>query len=282
MAVTTQLIRELRERTGAGMMECKKQLTACDGDLEAAIDALRKAGQAKAAKKAGRVTAEGLVAVRVENNKGWIAEVNCETDFVARDAHFQAFVQQVLETAAASSGKDTAALRDTLEPARLELFQKIRENINIRRTANLEGDLVGSYIHSDQRTAAIVALKGGNEQLAHDLAMHVVAQAPMVCHKDDMPQDVLKRETSVLQSQAEESGKPPAVIEKMVAGRLKNFLKETVLLEQTFIKPELGTIEQMLKDAGAEILGFVRYKVGEGIEKEEVDFAAEVQAVAGH
>lgn len=281
MAVTTQLIRELRERTGAGMMECKKQLVACDGDLEAAIDALRKSGQAKAAKKAGRVTAEGLVAVRVETNKAWMAEVNCETDFVARDDHFKAFVQKVLDTAASSAGKDTAALQEMLEPARVELFQKIRENINIRRTACLEGDVLGSYVHSNQRVAAIVALKGGNPELAHDLAMHVVAQTPMVCRKEDMPQDALEREASVLRAQAEESGKPPAVVEKMVAGRLKNFLKESVLLEQVFIKPEQGTIEQMLKESGAEVLGFVRYTVGEGIEKKEVDFAAEVHAAAG-
>lgn len=283
MPVSASQVKELRERTGAGMMECKRHLEACDGNLEAAIDALRKAGQAKAVKKSGRVAAEGLVAVRTgaESNMSVLVEVNSETDFTARDDHFAKFVEQLLDQAESSPEKDLAALSEAMEPARLTLIQQVGENINIRRLTRIQGEIVGRYVHGDQRIAVLVALKGGDQKLAHEIAMHIAASAPLVRSQEELSQEILKKEEEIFRSQAEASGKPSAIVEKMVAGRIKSFLKEKSLLDQPFVKDTSISVRQMLENAGAEVVEFARYELGEGIEKQVSDFAAEVQATAG-
>ncbi len=281
-AVSASMVKELRERTGLGMMECKKALVEAGGDIELAIEELRKSSGMKAAKKAGRTAADGVVAAKVaeDGSYGVLVEVNSETDFVARDDNFLAFVNKVVDKAFEDKQGDVAALMSgDLESAREALVQKIGENISVRRISVVEGEgAVGSYVHSNNRIGVLVALKGGDVEVARDVAMHVAAVNPQVAKPDDMPADMIEKEREIYTAQAQESGKPPEIIEKMIEGRIRKFLAENSLTEQAFVKDPDTTVGKLLKGAGADILGFVRLEVGEGIEKEEVDFAAEVAA----
>jgi elongation factor Ts len=284
--ISASMVKELRERTGLGMMECKKALVEAGGDIEKAIEELRKSSGMKAAKKAGRTAADGVAAARVadDGSYGVLVEVNCETDFVARDGNFLEFVQEVLAKAFVSKQTQVAALMEgELESARQALVQKIGENIGVRRIALVAADngVVGCYVHSTNKIAVLVALKGGDAELAKDVAMHIAAVNPPVVRAEDMPADVVAKEKEIYLAQARESGKPEEILEKMVAGRIKKFLSESALVEQPFVKDPDITVGALVKKAGAEVLSFVRYEVGEGIEKEEVDFAAEVAAAAG-
>ncbi|MGB4248735.1 MAG: translation elongation factor Ts [Pseudohongiellaceae bacterium] len=287
--ITAGMVKELRERTGLGMMDCKKALVEADGDMEKAIDDLRKASGLKAAKKAGRIAAEGIVLTKVseDGNFGVIVEVNSETDFVARDANFLNFANVVLEKAFSSKQSDVAALMaGELENAREALVQKIGENINVRRVQvvefkNINDGIVDAYVHSNNRIAVLVALKGGDDSLAKDIAMHVAAVNPLVVRSEDVPKELLAKESEIYSAQARESGKPEEIIEKMIQGRLRKYVAEVSLLDQPFVKDGEITVAALLKKAGADVVSFIRYEVGEGIEKEEVDFAQEVAAAAG-
>jgi len=286
-AVTAALVKELRERTGLGMMECKKALVEAEGDIERAIDDLRKSGQAKAAKKAGRTAAEGAIAVAVsgDGKTAIMVEINSETDFVARDDNFLGFANKVAE-AALAAGKTEAAdiagveLADgsTVEQAREALIQKIGENIQVRRAAILSAEsALGAYVHGG-KIGVLVALKGGDEALGRDVAMHVAAVAPQVVNPSEVPESDLEREKEIIRAQPDMAGKPAEIVEKMLGGRIQKFLKEISLVEQPFVKDPNTTVGKLVKDAGAEIQAFTRLVVGEGIEKEETDFAAEVMA----
>ena len=281
--MSVALVKELRERTGLGMMECKKALAAAGNDVEKAIEELRKSSGMKAAKKAGRTAAEGVVAVRLADDAsfGALLEVNSETDFAARDAGFLGFVEQVTDAAFTARQDDVAALMDgQLEQDREALVQKIGENIGVRRIALMSSDdgVVGSYVHGTNRIAVLVKLKGGDADLAKDVAMHVAAVNPRVVSPDDMPAEVVEKEKEIFTAQAQDSGKPAEIIEKMIGGRIKKFLAENSLIDQPFVKDPDVTVGKLVAAAGAEVLAFQRYEVGEGIEKEEVDFAAEVAA----
>jgi len=277
--VTASLVKELRDRTGLGMMECKKALTEAGADIDKAIEDLRKSSGMKAAKKAGRTAADGVVAFKAENNFGLLLEVNSETDFVARDEGFQDFVSSVLEVAYSAKETDIAKLMaGELESAREALVQKIGENISPRRAAMIEAPVVGGYVHSNNRIAVLVGLSGATAELAKDVAMHVAAVNPAVVNSADMPADVVAAEKEIYAAQARESGKPEEIIEKMIAGRVAKFLKESSLVDQPFVKDPDTSVGKLVNAAGADVLSFVRYEVGEGIEVEEVDFAAEVAA----
>ena len=280
--ISVSMVKELRERTGLGMMECKKALAAAGGDIEAAIEEMRKNSGMKAAKKAGRTAAEGVVAARVadDGSYGLLVEVNSETDFAARDANLLAFVSQVADKAFADKQTDVAALIEgDLGDAREALVQKIGENISVRRSVVLDSEgVVGSYVHSNNRIAVLVSLKGGDAELAKDIAMHVAAVNPQVTRSEDMPQEIVDKEKDIIKSQPDMEGKPEAIVEKMMVGRINKFLKENSLLDQPFVKNPDLTVGQLAKEGSAEVVSFIRYEVGEGIEKEEVDFAAEVAA----
>lgn len=279
--ITAALVKELRERTSLGMMECKNALVESNGDVEEAIEILRKAGSMKAAKKAGRTAAEGVVLVKIasDNSMGVMVEVNSETDFAAKEANFSNFAKKVLDKAFETKEPDVTKLMDSeMEDARLGLVQKIGENISVRRVACAveEGLTVGSYVHSNNKIAVLVSLRGGDESLAKDIAMHVAAVNPLVVNAEEVPAEVLSKESEIYTAQAAESGKPADIIEKMVSGRLRKFIEEVTLTEQAFVKDPDIKISKMVKDANAEILGFTRFEVGEGIEVAQVDFAAEV------
>ncbi|OOE83039.1 translation elongation factor Ts [Salinivibrio sp. PR6] len=273
--VTAALVKELRERTGAGMMECKKALVEANADIEVAIENMRKSGAAKAAKKAGRVAAEGVILVKENEGKAAIVEINCETDFVAKDANFAEFADQVAETALAE-GLDIDALKEKFEQQRADLVAKIGENMDIRRVSFIEGEKVGSYRHGG-RIGVIVAAKADEETIKH-VAMHIAASKPDYVNPEDVPADVVEKEKQIQVDIAMESGKPADIAEKMVAGRMKKFTGEISLTGQAFVMDPSQTVGQMLKEKGAEVTDFIRFEVGEGIEKEEVDFAAEVAA----
>ena len=280
-SVSAKLVKELRDRTGLGMMECKKALTEAGGDVEAAIDEMRKSSGMKAAKKAGRTAADGVVAVRVadDNSYGVIVEVNSETDFAARDAGFLAFVSRIADAAFAAKSDDVAALMaGELESAREALVQKIGENIGLRRISILEGELVAAYVHSNNRIATLVAVKGANAEVAKDVAMHVAAVNPQVVSQSDMPAEVIAKEKEIIMAQPDMASKPAAIAEKMVVGRINKFLAENSLIEQAFVKNPEQTVGEMVKAAGGEVVAFCRLEVGDGIEVEHLDFAAEVAA----
>ena len=285
MSVTASMVKELRERTGAGMMECKKALVATNGDLDAAAEELRKSGQAKADKKSSRVAADGRIVVSVDAGKAVIVEVNSETDFVAKDENFVAFANAVAAAALAAGTTDVAALASegvdgsrTVEEARTELVTKVGENISVRRAAIVEsGGPIGYYTHG-ARIGAVVALDGGDEALARDIAMHVAAINPLCIDETQVPTETLERERRIFSEQADASGKPPEIIEKMVTGRIAKFLKEITLIGQPFVKDPDMPVGKLLKAAGASVSSFVRYEVGEGIEKKEDNFVEEVMA----
>ena len=285
MAISASMVKELRERTGAGMMECKKALVETDGDMDNAVELLRKSGQAKADKKSGRVAADGRIVIAVDGLRAAMVEINSETDFVAKDENFAAFAEAVGATVLGSDAADVGSLAEqaladgrTVETARTELVAKVGENISVRRFARLDAeDHLGSYAHG-ARIGAIVSLKGGDEELARDIAMHIAASNPVCVDEDGVPADTLERERRIFAEQAAESGKPAEIIEKMVTGRVAKFLKEITLVGQPFVKDPDIAVGKLLKDAGAEVTAFVRYEVGEGIEKKEENFAEEVMA----
>lgn len=283
--ITASMVKELRERTGLGMMDCKKALAEADGDMEKAIEDLRKASGLKAAKKASRVAAEGVVMTKIadDGNYGVLIEVNSETDFVARDENFLNFAEQVLDVAFNNKSADVASLLEGgLEDTRQALVQKIGENINLRRVERVEFEdanagIVESYIHNN-KIGVLVAITGGEESLARDIAMHIAAVNPMVMRAEDVPEEVLAKESEIYSAQAKESGKPEEIVKKMIEGRLRKFIAEVSLTEQPFVKDPDTKVGGLLKETGADIVQFVRFEVGEGIEKEEEDFAAEVAA----
>ncbi len=279
-AISATMVKELRDRTGLGMMDCKKALTAAGGDIEVAIEDLRKSSGMKAAKKAGRTAAEGVVAVRVaeDNSYAVMVEVNSETDFAARDTGFLAFVDLVADAAFAAKANDMAPIAAALVAEREALVQKIGENITPRRSVLVEGVNVGAYVHSTSKIGALVSMTAADAELAKDIAMHVTAVNPRVCSRDDMPAAELAKEEEIIKAQPDMAGKPDAIIEKMMVGRINKFLAENSLVEQPFVKNPDVKIGDLAKAAGAEVTSFVRLEVGEGIEVEETDFAAEVAA----
>ncbi len=291
MAISAALVKELRERTGAGMMECKKALVETDGDIDTAIEHMRKSGMAKADKKAGRVAAEGKIAIAVsaDQKKAAMLEVNCETDFVAKDSNFEQFVHTVAQRALESEAPSAEAVLElpldkaggpSVDEARRELIARIGENISVRRCLFLEraGDTLGVYLHQGGRIGVVVDLKGGDERLAKDIAMHVVASKPVCVSADDVPAELVEREKEIFRAQAEQSGKPADIVEKMVTGRLKKFLDEVSLLGQPFVKDLDKSMEKLLKEQGAQVLRFERLEVGEGVDKKSENFADEVMA----
>ena len=285
--MSAALVKELRERTGLGLLECKKALAAAGGDVEVAIEELRKSSGMKAAKKAGRTAADGVVAIRiaVDGKSGVIGEVNSETDFVARDENFAGFVAQVMDKAVELQTDNVAAVAgDDIEDARQALVQKIGENISVRRigVVSATDGVVGGYVHGNNRIAVLVELAGGDEELAKDVAMHVAAVNPAVVSPADMPEELLQKERGIYAAQAADSGKPPEIVEKMIEGRIRKYLAENSLTEQAFVKDPDTTVGKLVKAAGATIAGFTRFEVGEGIEVEKVDFAAEVAAQLGN
>ena len=276
--ITASLVKELRERTGAGMMECKKALVEANGDIELAIDNMRKSGQAKAAKKAGRVAAEGVILSRVDNGYGVLVEMNCETDFVAKDAGFLGLANAVADYALANKGVTIEALQAQFEEQRAALVAKIGENMNIRRVASITGDVVGSYLHG-AKIGVLVAGKADDE-LLKKVAMHVAASRPDYVNPEDVPAEVVAHEREIQVDIAIQSGKPREIAEKMVEGRMKKFTGEVSLTGQPFVMDPAQSVGDFLKANGATVSGFVRFEVGEGIEKVETDFAAEVAAMS--
>ncbi|WP_136443609.1 translation elongation factor Ts [Pacificoceanicola onchidii] len=289
MAISAKQVKELREMTAAGMMDAKKALVETDGDMEAAVDWLRTKGLAKAAKKSGRTAAEGLVAVKVDGGKGVAVEVNSETDFVGKNAEFQGMVASI--AGAAMGVADVDALKEAeVEGKKVadlitDKIATIGENMSLRRMASVTGDVVASYVHNAAaggmgQIGVLVALKGGDEAFGKQVAMHIAAANPQALNEAELDPAVVEKEKQVQIDIAKESGKPDAVIEKMIVGRMKKFLAEVTLTGQQFVMDTDKTVEQAAKDAGAEIVGFVRMQVGEGIEKVEEDFAAEVAKAA--
>ncbi|MCG6943315.1 MAG: translation elongation factor Ts [Thiohalocapsa sp.] len=292
MAISASLVKELRERTGAGMMECKRALQETDGDIEAAIEAMRKSGQAKAAKKAGRIAADGVVELCVAEggSRGAMVEINSETDFVAKDENFRGFAEAVGQTVLASDAADVAALAEqplagagdaTVNAAREALIAKVGENVQLRRVVRFDAPegVLHSYRHG-VRIGVIVDLVGGDETLGRDIAMQVAATNPMCISADDLPAEALEKEREIFRAQALESGKPPEIVDKMIGGRMRKFAEEVTLLGQAFVKDPSMKVEQLLKQAGARVAAFARFEVGEGIEKRADNFAEEVQAQA--
>jgi elongation factor Ts len=290
MTITATMVKELRDVSGAGMMDAKKALTETGGDMEAAIDWLRTKGLAKAAKKSGRTAAEGLVGVAVRGGVGVAVEVNSETDFVARNSDFQAIVRAIAEVATGCA--DIEALRGaplddkTVQEAVTDKIVTIGENLHLRRMASVEGDTVASYVHNAVaehlgKIGVLVALRGTDNGIGKQIAMHVAATSPASLSEADLDPALIEREKAVLTEQARESGKPDAVIEKMIVGRMNKFFEEVTLLNQKFVINPDVTVGQAAKEAGVEVVGFARLAVGEGIEKEVEDFAAEVAKTAG-
>lgn len=288
MAITATQVKELRERTGAGMMECKKALTENDGDIQAAADYLRKTGLAKADKKASRVAAEGRIAMAQDAGKAVLVEINSETDFVAKDENFLKFVDEVANTALASDASDVEALKaaktshgPTVEEGRQSLVAKVGENVQVRRMERMESaNTIGAYVHGG-RIGVLVEVKGGNDDLARGLAMHIAAMNPPYISPAHIPADFVAREKEIALAQVKDSGKPPEILEKMVSGKVAKTLAEISLTGQPYVLDTNQTVEAALKAAGAEVLSFQRMAVGEGIEKQEDDFASEVMKQAG-
>ena len=279
-AISASQVKELREKTGLGLMDCKKALEGANGDMELAIEELRKTSGVKASKKSGRSAADGLIGIESKAQDFFMIEVNCETDFVARDDSFVSFTNETLQ---AYTENPESSLEDLLnngiEDSREKLVQKLGENIVVRRAAKTQNSsAVGSYLHSNQKIGCIVSLDGGDESLANDIAMHAAATDPMAISPSDIPEEIVAKEREIFKAQSEESGKPAEIIEKMIEGKVSKFLAEVSLTEQDFVKDPNAKISQLLKDNNANILSFTRYEVGEGIEVEKVDFASEVMS----
>ena len=290
MAITASLVKELRERTGSGMMECKKALVETDGDIEAAIELMRKSGQAKAAKKAGRTAAEGIIVISFSDDrkKAAMVEVNCETDFVAKDENFTSFANAVAERVLNSEAASVQELLDTplhdgeettVNTAREALISKIGENMNVRRFQRFQTDSgqLASYSHG-VRIGVVVETEGGDESLGKDVAMHVAASNPVCVSADDVSAELLDKEREIFKAQALESGKPENIVDKIVDGRIRKYLSEITLMGQAFVKDPDITVEKLLTNANAKVVEFKRFEVGEGIEKKQENFADEVMA----
>ena len=288
MAITTSMIKDLRERTGAGMMDCKRALTEADGNMDAAIEALRIKGAAAAEKKSGRIAAEGIIVAVSNDTAGVLVEVNSETDFSAKEDSFKSFANEVAQAVLTHSPLNVEELShagcdsaESVEVARQELITKIGENISVRRFAliNTDGGIISTYLHG-ARIGVMVKLNGGDDVLGRDIAMHVAASNPLCISEDQMDPAIVQQEKDIFIAQARESGKPDDIIEKMIGGRMKKFLKENTLLGQPFVKNPDQTVAELLSAANASVEEIVRYEVGEGIEKKTDDFVAEVMAQA--
>ena len=282
--VSAKMVKELRDRTGLGMMECKKALEESNGDVETAIDNLRKSGQAKAAKKAGNIAADGAIIIAQGEGKAFLLEVNCQTDFVAKDENFTAFAEAVANLALENNVTDVAAIAElpygngqTVEEARVSLVQKIGENIQVRRVEVLEGSNLASYRHG-LRIGVVVSFEGGNADTGKNLAMHIAAFNPVAVADEDVAADLLAREKDIIEAKARESGKPDNIVEKMIEGGLRKYLEEVTLLRQPYVMDNEKKVGDVRKAEGVKVLGFKRLEVGEGIEKKQEDFAAEVAA----
>ena len=280
MTISASQVKELREKTGLGLMDCKKALEEANGDINLAIEELRKTSGVKASKKSGRSAADGLIGISNNGKTAFMIEVNCETDFVARDESYINFTEETLKTYADNSEKPLEQLlEEGIEVNREKLVQKLGENIVVRRVAKTEESAVtGSYLHSNNKIGCIVSLNGGTESLANDIAMHAAATDPMAVSPSDIPQEIVDKEREISKAQSEGSGKPPEIIEKMIEGKVSKFLSEVSLIEQDFVRDPNQKISKLLDDNGANILSFTRYEVGEGIEVEKVDFATEVMS----
>ena len=289
MAITASMVKELRERTGAGMMECKKALTEAGGDIETAIENMRKSGQAKAAKKAGRTAADGVIVIAQEGAKAVMVEVNCETDFVAKDENFRSFSDAVAGRVLNSAAADVEALMalplhegedTTIEEARQALVSKIGENMTVRRFVRMDAKgAIASYRHG-VRIGVLVDVSGADEDLGRDLAMHIAASNPVCVEESQVPADMLAKEREITEAQARDSGKPDNIIEKMIEGRMRKYLGEITLVGQPFVKDPDTKVGKLLQTQGASVNGFTRFEVGEGIEKKVEDFRDEVMAQA--
>ena len=279
MEIKAAQVKELRDMTGVAMMDCKKALVECEGDIEKALDLLRSNSALKAEKKSSRVAADGVLVTAITDNYATILEINSETDFAAKDSQFKDFANDVADHLVSNCVKDIADLSLVFEDKRQSLIQSIGENIQLRRLETLEvssGGCIGSYVHSDGKLAALVSIDSDNKELAKDLAMHVSATNPSCLQAEDIDPELLERERSIFLAQAEESGKDASIMEKMVEGKVKRFLSEVTLVSQGFVKNPDQSIEALLKENNTSILAFTRFKVGEGIEVEAKDFAAEV------
>ena len=280
MEIKASQVKELRDMTGVAMMDCKKALVECEGDIEKALDLLRSNSALKAEKKSSRVAADGILVASVNEGYATLVELNSETDFAAKDANFLSFGEKVKEYVSKNKIFDTSTLEESsLEDDRKTLVQTIGENIQIRRVVTLEYDSsmdIGVYIHSDSKLGSLVVVKDGSNEIAKDIAMHVSAFNPLCLSQDDIDQDVLEREKAIYQNQAQDSGKPQEIMDKMVDGKIKRFLSEVSLISQNFVKDPDITVQQYLEKDGATIVSFARLKVGEGIEVETKDFAEEV------
>ena len=280
MEIKASQVKELRDMTGVAMMDCKKALVECEGDIEKALDLLRSNSALKAEKKSSRVAADGILVVSVNEDYATLVELNSETDFAAKDANFLSFGEKVKEYISKNKIFEASALKESsLEDDRKALVQTIGENIQIRRVVTLEFDSsmnIGIYIHSDSKLGSVVGTKDGNDEIAKDIAMHVSAFNPLCLSQDDIDKDVLEREKAIYQNQAQDSGKPQDIMDKMVDGKIKRFLSEVSLISQNFVKDPDITVQEYLEKGGATIVEFARLKVGEGIEVETKDFAEEV------
>jgi elongation factor Ts len=289
MAITASMVKELRERTGAGMMECKKALTEAGGDIETAIENMRKSGQAKAAKKAGRTAADGVIVIVQDGATAVMVEVNCETDFVAKDENFRSFSDAVAGRVLNSGVADVEALMalplhegedTTIEEARQALVSKIGENMTVRRFVRMDAKgAIASYLHG-VRIGVLIDVSGGDEALGRDLAMHIAASNPVCVEESQVPADMLAKEREITEAQARDSGKPDNIIEKMIEGRMRKYLGEITLVGQPFVKDPDTKVGKLLQTQGASVNGFTRFEVGEGIEKKVEDFRDEVMAQA--
>lgn len=279
--ISASQVKELREKTGLGLMDCKRALEESDGDLDLAVEELRKTSGIKANKKSNRSAADGLIGIKSNQGKSFMVEINCETDFVARDDSFNAFMHEVLGIVSSSGDKSLEVLlEEGIEDKREKLVQKLGENIVVRRITSSQdnADSSGFYLHSNNKIGSIVSLKGGTEEIAKDIAMHVAATDPMAISPDEIPQEVIDKEREIYKAQSQESGKPEDIVEKMIEGKIKKFLSEESLTEQDFIKDPGIKIKDILKESNASIIEFTRFEVGEGIEVEKVDFASEVMS----
>ena len=279
--ISASQVKELREKTGLGLMDCKKALEEANGDLDLAIEELRKSSGLKASKKSSRSAADGLIGIKSFEGRSFMVEINCETDFVARDDSFNGFMEEVLEIVSSNADKDLQELLDEgIEEQREKLVQKLGENIVVRRIASSDNnaDSSGVYLHSNNKIGTIVSLQGGSEEVAKDIAMHAAATDPMAISPSDIPAEVIEKEREIYKAQSEESGKPEDIVEKMIEGKIRKFLSEVSLTEQDFVKDPNKTINDLLKDSNASIVSFTRFEVGEGIEVEKIDFASEVMS----
>ena len=279
--ISASLVKELRERTGMGMMDCKQALVTAKGDISLAIEELRKSSGVKASKKAGRSAADGVIRVEINNSKAFMVEINCETDFVAKDESFMEFSDEVLNTLSSGDFHEVEQLmKGDLQDKREKLIQKLGENIVVRRMFQSDdsADHTGVYLHSNKKIACVTSLRGGNDEAAKDIAMHIAATDPLAISPNDIPIEILEKEREIFEAQSADSGKPKDIVVKMVEGKVKKFVSEVSLTEQDFVKDPGVKIKSLLDKNNAQVIQFKRFEVGEGIEVEETDFAAEVMS----